>query len=294
MSTDYASQITKQLAAIQPVQSKIGVFVSRDGFKAIVNIGTSTVTLPFVGMYLPPAGHPVQLEMRAGQLVVAGPARPLPGVGKITGTGSPRATVTAWGAAYALPYRSGYAPVLNDDVEIAWTADGGVIQGKVTATSAAVAPGTNPGGGGGYFRPAPFTAIDSGSRYDSGGGWINTNVYASSSMTGGWFYGSKIADTIPDSAVINLARIYLNPAQTQFGPPRLQVHTSPTKAGALSWVGSYYELPARSGWVDIPLAFIDYLKSNQGGLGMNHGGYDIYRGVPSDGLSGALDIAWTV
>lgn len=293
MSVDYASRVTRQLAEILPVQSKLGVFVKRDGIKAVVNIGLTTVTLPFVGMYLPPTGHPVQLEMRDGQLVVSGPARPLPGVGKITGTGSPRATVTAWGVPYLLPYRSGYTPVMGHDVEIAWTADGGVIQGQVTATSDVVAPGTNPGGGGGAFHPSPFTAIDSGSRYSSGG-WVNSDVYASSSMTGGWFYGSKIRDTIPDAATITLARIYLSPRQTQFGPPRLQVHTSPSKAGALTWVGSYYELGSRSGWVSIPVGFIDYLKVNPGGLGMNHGGYDVYRGVPADGLSGALDIAWTV
>lgn len=283
---------TEALRSIRSVQSKLGVFVARDGLQAVVNVGETTITLPFVGMYLPPTGHPVQLEMRDGQMVVSGPATPLPGAGVITGTGTPKAEVTAWGVAYSLPYRSSYTPVMGDSVEIAWSGDGGVIQGKVTTTSSSVPPSTVPGGGGASFHPAPFTAGDSGTRNKSGGGWWNTDVYAGNTTDGAWFYGSKIQDTIPDGAVIQVARIFLSPRSVSGGLPRLQVHTSPTKTGAITWVGSYYELPAKSGWVDIPSTFIDYLKVNPGGLGLNQGGYNIMRGLPSDGLSGALDIAW--
>lgn len=295
MSADFASRVSEQLSRMPTVQSKLGVFVSRDGYKAVVNVGSETITIPFVGMYLPPAGHPVQLEMRDSQLVVTGPARPLPGVGKITGTGTPRATVTAWGTPYLLPFRSSYTPVLADDVEIAWSADGGVIQGKVTAISNVVPPVTNPGGGGGSFHPAPFTATGSGTFNPSYGKWISDDVYASSSTTGAWFYGSKVADTIPDSAVVTLARIYLNPRSVSGAAPVLQLHTAAWRpGGAVTFTGTGFALPARSGWVDIPVSFIDHLKVHGGGVGLNHGGYSIFRGTPADALSGALDIAWSV
>lgn len=294
MSDDHATRVALALAQIPTVQSKVGVFVARSGFQAVVNIGESTVTLPFAGMYLPPPGHPVQLDTRDGQTVVSGPARPLPGVGKITATGSPRATVTAWGIAYLLPYRTGYTPVLNDDVEIAWSAEGGVIQGKVTATSTAAPPSTNPGGGSGSFHPGPFAAMDSGTWNPSYSKWVSADVWASASTTGAWFYGAKIVDTIPTNATITLARIYLNPSSTSGAAPVLQRHTSPNRpGGGVAFVGAGYSLPARSGWVDIPTAFITGLVTEGGALGLNHGGYSIFHGVQGDSLSGALDIAWT-
>jgi hypothetical protein len=292
MSDDFAARVTAQLAAMPVVLAKTAVFIARDGYQAVVNIGEGSVSLPFNGMYLPPPGHPVQLELRADQLVVTGPARPLPGSGKITGTGSPRAEVTAWGVPYSLPYRATYTPALDDDVEIAWSGDGGVIQGKVTATSNVAAPETNTVSSLQLFRPGPFTSIGSGSR-DSGGWESSSDVWASDSYTAAWFYGSKIRDTIPDTALIKTAAIYLNPRQAAGGAPILQLHNSPTRpGGAVTFVGSGFALPARSGWVAFPVAYVDYLKENDGGLGVNHGGFSIFRGVAADQLSGALDIAW--
>jgi hypothetical protein len=272
---DHATRVAQQLATIPTVQSKLGTFVQRDGFQAVVNLGDSTVTLPFVGMYLPPAGHPVQLEMRDGQLVVSGPARPLPGVGVITGTGTPLAEVTAWDVPYSLPYNPTYTPVLGDDVTISWTGDGGQIDGKRTAAPAVVVPETRPGGGSQLFHPAPFTAVGSGS---FGSRWFTNDVYSSSNNTGAWFYANKVADTIPDHAEIVSARIYLPARQATGAAPNLQLHTSPTQPGGpVGFTGAAYPLPVRSGWVDIPLAFIDYLKANPGGIGMNHGGYNRHR-----------------
>lgn len=293
MPSDFADDLTRRLAQIPTVSSKVGIFVSRSGNFATVNIGNSTVTLPFVGMYLPPPGHPVQINTQNGEVVVTGPARPLPGVGRISATGTPRATVTAWGIAYSLPYHTSYTPVLNDDVAIVWSADGGLITGKVSASSNVVPPDPNPGGGGGSFHPAPFTAIDSGT-YRSGNGWW-TNTVRASVDDGAWFYGSKIKDTIPDTATITLARIYL-PIQTinVNAPGQLRVHTNATKpAGAPTFTGSSSPLSAVAGWRDIPPAFIDYLKVNTGGIGFDGGGFWINYGTASDGLSGALDIAWT-
>lgn len=295
MTSDFAAALTRRLSDLPTVSSKVGIFVSRTGNFAKVNVGTSSVDIPFVGMYLPPPGHPVQISTQNGQVVVTGPARPLPGSGQITATGTPRATVTAWGIAYSLPYQTSYTPVLSDDVSIIWSADGGLITGKVSATSNVTPPDANPGGGtgGGSFHPAPFTAIDSGT-YRSGSGWW-TNTVRASVDDGAWFYGSKIKDTIPDTATITLARIYLPIQQINVDAPgQLRVHTNATKpAGAPSFTGSASGLSAVGGWRDIPPAFIDYLKVNTGGLGFDGGGFWINYGTASNAMSGALDIAWT-
>lgn len=290
---DYASRVAEQFARITPVQSKLGIFVERAGTHAVVNLGDGTVRLPFVGMYLPPSGHPVQVESRDGKTVVTGPARPLPGAGVIVTVNAPYAAVLAWDIMYTLPYRAGYEPSSGHNVEISWSADGGVIQGQVSAISDDPTPDVVPPPSGGSFHPAPFTAIDSGTYNPAYGKWISGDVWASTSTTSAWFYGSKVVDSIPDAATITLARIYLPPRSTSGAAPILQAHSAATKpGGAVTFIGSGYPLPARAGWVDIPAAFIDHLKVNGGGLGFNHGGYNIYAGVGSDGLSGALDIAW--
>lgn len=292
--SDFTDDITRRLSEIPTVDSKVGIFVSRTGNRAKVNVGTSSVDLPFVGLYLPPPGHPVQIGTVNGQVSVTGPARPLPGTGRVTATGSPRATVTAWGVTYVLPYHTSYTPTLNDDVAIVWSADGGLITGKVSATSNVVPPDANGGASGGFFHPAPFTAIDSGT-YRSGSGWW-TNTVRANVDDGAWFYGSKIKDTIPDNAVIASAQIYLPIQQIVVNAPgQLRLHTHPAKpAGAPTFTGSSSPLSAVAGWRDIPLSFIDFLKVNDGGIGFDGGGQWVNYGVASDQLSGALDISWTV
>lgn len=292
--SDFADDVTRRLASIPTVNSKVGIFVSRTGNRATVNVGASTVSLPFVGLYLPPPGHPVQIETVNGQVSVTGPARPLPGVGKISATGTPRASVLAWGVSYSLPFHTSYTPVLNDDVAIVWSADGGLITGKVSAVSNVVPPNTNPGAGSGTFHPPPFTAIDSGT-WRSGSGWWTPTVRANVD-DGAWFYGSKIKDTIPDNAVIQSALIYL-PIQTIVinAPGQLKLHTHATKpAGAPTFTGSAFAVSAQPGWRSIPTSFIDYLKANTGGIGFDGGGQWVNYGVSSDQLSGALDITWNV
>ncbi|MFP3360208.1 hypothetical protein R0K17_23120, partial [Planococcus sp. SIMBA_143] len=75
----------------------------------------------------------------------------LPPLGKITATGTPRATVTVSGVEYLLFYRSGYTPTVGDDVEINWAT--GIIQGKVTGVNNPEVPGE--GGGG----SSPFEVV---------------------------------------------------------------------------------------------------------------------------------------
>jgi len=287
------SQLVAQvLATIPTVRAKTVTYVSRTGTKVTVNVGLTQVTLPFIGMYLPPPGHPVQMELRDDRWIVSGPAVPLPGVGTITVAGSPRASVLAWGVTYSLPFLATYTPVLSDSVSILWSVDGGLITGKQSATSDVVPPAPNPGGGTTLYHPPPFTAIGSGSW--NGSNWWTNDVYASASNDGAFFYGSKIRDTIPDGATPVTARIYI-PIRTVNvnAPGQMKLHLNATQpAGAPTFSGAASPIPAVSGWHDIPGPWVDYLKANDGGVGFDGGGYWIIRGTGSDALAGALDITY--
>lgn len=287
-----ASRLTAQIASMPVVGVKTGTLVSRSGSQVLVNLGETNALLSVSAQQLPPAGHPVVVQTLDGQVSVSGPARSLPGRGIVTALGSPRVTVVAWDVTYTLPVAGSYTPVLNDEVSITWDLDGGLVTGSISAPSNVVPPDANPGGAGVQdFHPAPFTAVDTGSWQS--GRWTKADVWASDSLTGFWWYGTGIADTIPDNASITSAAIYLSPSRTGGAAPNLQLHNTATRPGSEpAFVGSAYQPPGRSGWQPIPLSFVDYLKANGGGIGVNHGGYNIFRSRGQDGLSGALDLSW--
>jgi hypothetical protein len=285
-------QIDQALASIPSVSSKLGTFVRRDGARVVVSLGGKQVVLPFVGASLPPVGASVQVESRPGGVVVTGAAAPLPGVAKVTAVAAPMVTVAAWGREYTLRHASGYVPVVGHEVSVSWSADGGLVQDRVSAPAPVQAAPEQPLPATSSFHPGPFTATGSGSY---GSRWFTNDVYASSSNTGGWWYGSKIRDTIPDSARIDAAAIFLAPRQVSGSNPVLRLHSAESQpSGPLAFVGAPFALAGtRSGWVGIPLAWVNYLKANPGGIGFEHGGYSIFRGTGADALSGALDLSWT-
>lgn len=280
------------LAAIPDQESLVGVFVSQTGVLATVVVGTSVVAVKVASQYPVAPGVTVRLERRDGQLIMLGPAVPLAATGKVTATGSPTCTVeypSGSGVTAQMGYNTAYTPTIGDDVLISWDAQGGTVVGKVSTVPGTVTPPTPP-------PPAPtkrrqtFTAIDSAS-YQSR--WWTPDVYASDGNIGAWWYGRKIRDTIPDSATITFAAIYLPLKQTYGDSPVIGVHTSETRPGGAVSFYTTSPIEPRSGWVQIPNSYVDYLKANPGGIGWNHGGYSIWAGVGSDGLSGALDIAYT-
>jgi hypothetical protein len=287
-----ADRLAAVIREIPSVSSKLGTFVGRDGSRVVVSLAGARVVLPFVGSQLPPVGASVQVESRDGVSVVTGAAAPLPQVAKVTALAGTSVTVEAWGSPYTLRYLSSYIPVVGDEVSVSWGADGGVVQDKLSRSAPVPPPAAYAGTGAlADFHPGAFTATGSGSY---GSQWFTNDVYASSSNTGGWWYGSKVRDTIPDNAQVKSASIFLNPRQVAGSAPVLRLHTSESQpSGPLSFTAAPQTLNgARTGWVPIPLAWVDFLKSNAGGVGFEHGGYSIFRGTQSDQLSGALDISW--
>lgn len=285
-----ADRVTSALAEMPTVSTKVGILVQRSGSSVVVNVGETSVLLPFTAQQLPPADHPVQIQSLNGVLTVTGSARPLPGRGIVTALGSPRVTVAAFDRSYVLPVAN-FEPTLNQEVSIAWDVEGGIVTGPISAPTTVVPPAANAGPGAQAFHPPPFTVADTASWQS--GRWTKDEVWASDSLTGFWFPGSGVVDSIPDTARILSAAIYLSPSRTGGAAPNLQLHNALTRPGTQpTFVGDIYNPPGRSGWQPIPTGWIDLMKAGSYGIGVNHGGYNIFKARGQDGLSGALDLAW--
>lgn len=286
-----ADDLARRLADVSSARSETAVFVRMEGRLAVVNIGLSTITIPCVGFYPPVAGMSVRVDWVNGSAAVTGPVRPLNPLGKITATGTPRATVTVDGTPYLLFYRSGYTPALNDQVEINWAT--GIIQGKVTGADTPAPPSEN--GGGAVPFEVVVRAADSG-RYQSGSGWWGRGPWASSSNSGAWVYANRVKDAV-GSGTVTRAEIYL-PLVSEVGLASIGVHDYWLLPPGAPSIGSATALPlgGRSGWVALPASFGPYLAAGDRGIGVlapGGNGYTRWRGVDEDGLSGALRLSGT-
>lgn len=283
-----AAVLAQKMSALTSVRSQTGQFVRMDGRFAVVNIGSSTVTVPCVGFYPPVAGMPVRVDWVNGSPAVTGPVRPLNPLGVITAPGTPRATVLVDGVSYSLYYRAGYVPDVDDLVEINWAT--GIIQGEITGSETPDVPGES--GGGGSAFDVTVLAIGSG-RYQSG--WWGNDPWASSNNQGAWFYGSLIADAI-GVGVVTEAYVFL-PLLEQVGLASIGVHDHPSAPGGGPYIypSSLAALPlgGRNGWIALTPSVGQYLAAGGRGLGVlapGGGGYTRWRGTASDAMSGAVRI----
>lgn len=287
---DATDRIAEQLARIPNVRSETAVFVRMDAGLAVINIGESTISLPCQGWNPPLAGMTVQVEWRNGRGIVTGPAATLSPVGVITGTGTPRATVEVDGVEYLLYMRAGYTPVLGHTVTVNWAS--GTIEGQVTGVDTPTPP-VEPG------APTAQTFSDLGvrawksGRYQSA--WWGTDPWASNSNDGIWVYGSRIRDALKGA---NVTRIFVYlPLLEQAGNCSIGLHGHADIPGGAPSIGSLIALPigARSGWVELPAAWGNHLRDNDGGIGVTApgGGLNRWAGVPMQPLSGALSFSGT-
>ena len=279
-------QILSKLATIPDVGSKLGTFIRMSGQLAVVNVGSSAITIPVSGFYPPIANMSVQLERRNGALIVTGPSQQLPALGVMTSAGTPKATVLAGGVEYTLGMRDTYTPTIGDDVEINWFS--GLIQGKVKGLAVVVPPLENPPATSAPFENLLIQAADSGSYISR---WWTNDVYNGDNNTGAWFYASRVADALR-GATVSKIEIYLNPRQASGNSPQVGTHTSGSKPGGNVAVSNQVGLEPRTGWVQLPLSWAAVLQAG-GGIGVTRSGYTIWRGTGSDALSGALRFSGT-
>lgn len=284
--------VAEELARLRPWQVLVGTYVDQSAGQAIVDVAGTRITIPSVGTYLPLPGDPCRVLRTDQATFLLGPAAPRASVGRVVASGSPRITVEyppGSGIKRLMGFPKGTTPSVNDLVIIDW-ASGGTVVAVVTSTPEfQITPAPVSASGG--RQTLVFTALDSG---NWNGGWWSNEVWASDNNHGAWFYGSKIRDSIPDSAAIVSVEIYL-PAYYQFGdPPNFRMHSHDGKpGGAPAYTAPVIALSgARSGWVGLPTSVGDFLKANVGGTGMRQGGYTKYRGTQSDAQSGALRITF--
>lgn len=293
--TSDAEAAADKFASIPNVEIIVATFVDRatDGM-VTVDFGQGEVVILSAGVTEPLPGDPVRVLRVNNTTIMIGPAFPLSGVGTVTATGTPLLTVTTSAGSRQLPRVSSYSAVNGDLVLIDWSA-GGIVIGKITAAPA-----------GAYAPPPPvitdfsvdFRAYTSASIQS--GSWNKNDVWASDSNRGAWFYGTSIADTIPDSATIRRVQIYLpefyNPFPSDVAS--LGVHGLASPAGGLTITGSF-GVAGGAGWRDLPPGYGDALKIGSAlGVAVQQAvafsGYHKYYGTASDADSGLLRIDWTV
>ena len=275
---------------------RTGIFRRMEGAFAVVTLQGTDVSIPFAGTVQPTPDAVVNVELRDGSgYLMLGPVKSPPTRGRVTVTGT--TTVTVVGSdevTYEMPFMSAYTPAVNDDVAIDWSEAGGLVRGKVSTTPVPEAvpgfavPET-------AYHPSPFLASAAGYHRLGSGQLILTWFpnYGTDRASAAW-YGSTVADSIPDGAVIVSARLYLSTRSQSYGGPKLAVIEG---AGpqARAVVGEF-DLGHRAGWGDIPPEVVDLLKVAPRGLSTvgatDPSGGDVYNKITDDPMSFALDISW--
>lgn len=287
-SQEYVAQLASR---ITPTESLVGVFVSQDGPVATVDVADVRVQVKSVTTVPVLPSDPVRLERRGSQLVMLGPTVPRAATGRVTVAGSP-ATVeypNGSGVTATLTVAKGVTTAVNDIVLLDWSS-GGMIVAVITSPAVVTPPPPSSGPSTRRYTQ-DFTARDSGA-YQSGYGWRTNEVWSSASNIGAWFYGSKIADTIPDDASIVSAKIYLPAPIRLLGARPFGRHTAASQPSGPVAITNTSTLAGTSGWVPIPTSHLDALKTAPGGLGFGLGGYNVWPGTQDDGASGTLRVVY--
>jgi len=279
-----AVDVARKLAAQTSARSETGQFVRMEGRFAVVNIGTSTVTIPCTGVYPPRSGLPVRVDWVNGSPAVTGLVTPRSPFGTITATGTPLATVLVEGNTYQLNTMEPYAPTIGDQVAVDW--DRYLILGKMTGVSQPETPPENE-----TPDPKPFELVvraQASGRFNSSGRWGNSDVWASNTTRGLWVYGDAIKSAVAGASVSSVD-IYL-PLSQQVGTAAIGFHEYGALPGFFPTILDAVNLPigSRSGWVRIPNWSALALGQRGVGVFAPSGGYTIWRGVAADPLSGAL------
>jgi hypothetical protein len=277
------------LAAMPTVSRLVGTYVDTDGVRGVVDVGGGRIPADYSG-YLPAVGEPVWVLFINGTATILGPTQLKPDRGTVTGAPSGNLVpVSTIAGAFSVPYASGLSLSNGQIVKLGAANGNELFAYAVMSTSPTPATPPSPPGGGSSEGFSVFTAIDSGSYQ---GRWWTGEVYASNTNTGAFFYGSKIADTIPDNAAILSIELNCSIRMLQYQAPIIGYHGSPTKPGGNVSIGGAAAVNITGGYVALPTSIGDYLKANAGGIGIATGGYSILNALAADAQSGALRIRW--
>lgn len=293
--TDSTDAILAALNASGPgVRLLQAVFVTADTTGTWVDIQGNRVPATLGTAFLPEVGEIVNLWVIDDRFLIMGPAAIKPESGTVQSVGGGFVTLqTSIGTTVTCPYDGGIStPSAGQTMKLFWHGGAFAMLESTSPPPAApppapVASATN--------HDQTFYAHDAGS-YGSGR-WWTPQVWASDSNVGAWFYGTQIADTIPATAAVSSIQVFV-PGVTQISgsAPNFGVHAYTTKPGGAPTISSPTPVAIAPGWVNLPVAtFANFLKNGGGayGIGVAHGGYNIFPDLAHDGASGAIRIIST-
>ncbi|HEY2644845.1 MAG TPA: hypothetical protein VGI56_13905 [Galbitalea sp.] len=289
--TDQSDALIKALGTKSTLTVMSGTFVSASAATLLVDCGNGRIPCFPLVPYLPNVGETVYVVFIDDVPYVAGPTLVKPNEGTVVSVASGLVTLTTNLGNFTLPYTTTITPTAGQVMYILWQGGQGfavsvmsTVPGAATPPPAPPAAGSSP-----TTHVQTFTAIQSGS-YQSGRFWTS-EVYSSTGNLGEWIYGHKIADTIPASATTRGIQIYISPKQIFGSDPNFALHSDTSLSGSPS-LGGVTAVPISGGWISLPSSYAAALKHGGGsfGVGVAHGGYNIFRSLAEDGQSGALKI----
>lgn len=280
-------------AALTKTDTTVGIYAAYDPATGLhtVNFAESTVDVKPHTRYMPAIGEPVVLTWINNQLRLTGPARTKSTEGTVLSVAPPLVSVSSNANIYNMPYDVDLQGDLatNDQVVIDWDYRNGYVKSKLSTsgTNADAPPKLS-------IDQKPFTlyffAKQSGSRKNSK--WWTQDVIADDDNVGGWFYGNVIRKSLRNDAYISSVEIYLPPRSLKGALPKIGKHsedTRPTGDDSLS-VSEAATRGRKSGWVRLPVEWAEGWRDSAGGVALNDGGKNIYKGIQADRQSGKLRI----
>lgn len=211
-------------------------------------------------------------------------------LGTVQAVASNLATVTGDdGQTYRYPYPFGAAPTAGQRVALSHAHQ--MVLGRISTDPSAVVvdpPAPPPTGNTGR---ATFLPIDSGNFMN--GAYRDQFVEVSTTRSAAYWYGTQIADTIPDSAIITAASVALveHWDRVPGTATQMALHTQPTRAGEPALEGS---VPVSdSGSFSLLGEYANRLKTGAAfGLGFRKNTGNRRFGPYSE--SGAITMEWSL
>lgn len=158
-------------------------------------------------------------------------------------------------------------------------------------------PPSAPSSGKPTSKTITFQPTDSGTQNGSGasgsGAFWTPNVWCGVTTIGAYFYGAQIASSIPDTATITSAEVYISALQTGGSSPTIGLHSLASKAGNIV-VDQAVTVPGGTGWKNLLGAGLNVNALKTGarlGIATNHGGGP-HVWAPAGQGSGQIKISW--
>lgn len=287
--TDDVAQIEERLQGKSRVGMYSGSFVEYVDLAATVDLeGSRLLGIRSATPYLPSVGEQVWVQFVDGVPWMLGPTVIPPGDGTVFTVSSESAVVETDIGRITATYTAGAELSSGQNVKLYWQGGPHIIGALATTPPPVPVPPPPP-------EPTAtrhvdtFTTVDAGS-WSASYGWSQSQVWASDSLLGAWFYGSKIRDTL-SGATVEKIEIWSTLTQIRGNNPNFATHPHGGKPGGAPTLERSTSIPVASGvWLELPLSFGQYLAENVGGVGVNHGGWNKFRSRTEDPQTGALRI----